>query len=183
MYVEDWFSKTCPDTKPVDFDALPSCARDCVSDRSFDYGCITQGRNCFCLHASLFDCPQLCTDEKDVQKITDWFKSECQVDDSTAAKVANDSNYSFQFTSLVAGDKQNVVVRQSKKRELHWYEILVIFTAGLTLIVGGIWALLIYVLRRTWRKLLGYKDFEEQRRLRAKAMEEGSSIGTKGALD
>lgn len=39
MYMEDWFSKTCPNVPPVDFSALPSCARRCIETDSIVYGC------------------------------------------------------------------------------------------------------------------------------------------------
>src|SRR6266536_1772601 len=141
MYVEDWFTKMCPETKPVDFDPLPSCARDCISDGSFNYGCITQSRSCFCIHGELNDCPDKCTKEEDIRKIEDSYASECKVSHDDAVEVAGAS--ATALPSSGENKKEGAVVRQSKGKKLHWYEILVIFTAALTVFVAILWSLVL----------------------------------------
>jgi hypothetical protein len=137
MYVEDWFSKVCPDTPPVDFSPLPACARDCISDGSFNYGCITQTSSCFCLFADLFNCPARCSTEAELDQIKHWYAKQCGYTSAQASAVVN----------LAAGDSLSVntsgiqpvaVIRSSGISKLHWYEILAIFTVCLTVAVAVI---------------------------------------------
>jgi hypothetical protein len=137
MYVEDWFSKVCPDTPPVDFSPLPACARDCISDGSFNYGCITQTSSCFCLFADLFSCPAQCSTKAELDQITDWYAKECGYSSAQASAVvslaAGDS-----LSNITGGIQPVAVIQSSEKRKLHWYEILAILTVCLTVAVAVI---------------------------------------------
>jgi hypothetical protein len=147
--VEDWFTKTCPDTSPVDFSTLPACAASCISDGSFNYGCITQTESCFCLHEDLFDCPAHCQNPTDVQHITNWYAQTCGYSQQEAAGIVN----AGQSTATSSGGKTGAVIQPSKSEKLHWYEILVIATASLTVITAAVCTVLICI----WNKSPKYQ--------------------------
>jgi hypothetical protein len=137
MYVEDWFRNLCPHTPQVDFSPLPACARDCISDGSFNYGCITQTSSCFCLRAELFDCPAQCSTAAELDQIKHWYAKQC----------GHSLEYASTVVSLAAGDSLNnntrgiqsvAVIRSSGKSELTWYEYLAIATICLTVVVAVI---------------------------------------------
>jgi hypothetical protein len=123
---EDWFAspQACPGVPPVDFSGLPSCAQSCVADASFQYGCITAGRSCFCTHGSLYSCDAKCQAQSDVDQIVSWFQAQCKVDYGTAygALSVNRSSIRGQGWTVPEG------------RNLHWYEIMAIVVAAATLV-------------------------------------------------
>lgn len=150
MGVEDWFSRTCPDVPPVDFSPLPSCARNCIESNSLNYGCISQSRNCFCLEGNLFNCTDRCGSKSEVQDIANWYSALCSLSNDTSFNTVYSGNGTFQFTSAQSGHKQAIVIEPPVPNKLQWYEILVIFTAVLTFVVGCLWAFALYIFKRTW---------------------------------
>jgi hypothetical protein len=136
MYVEDWFSQKCPHTPPVDFSPLPACARDCISDGSFNYGCITQTSSCFCLRANLFNCPAQCSTAAELDQIKHWYANECGYPFTYASMVVNATAGNPPNTN---GSTQSVaVIRSSGESELQWYEVLAIVTICLSVVVAMI---------------------------------------------
>jgi hypothetical protein len=131
MAAEDWFSQTCPDVPPVDFSHLPSCARDCISDGSFNYGCITQSRSCFCLQENLFTCPEKCSNADDQQKIINWYAGTCGYSDAQATAIAAGNPYGKQ----VGGNKTILQIQPRVYHKLAWYEVLTIWAAAMTVFV------------------------------------------------
>jgi hypothetical protein len=150
MGVEDWFSRTCPEVPPVDFSPLPSCARNCIESNSLKYGCISQSRNCFCLEGNLFNCTDSCGSKSEVQDIADWYSGLCSLSNDTSFNTVYSGNGTFQFTAAQSGHKQAIVIEPPVPNKLQWYEILVIFTAVLTFVVGCLWAFALYIFKRTW---------------------------------
>lgn len=147
MYVEDWFSQTCPEVPQVDFSPLPSCARSCVESNSLNYGCIAQSRNCFCLEGNLFNCTDHCKKQSEIESIAHWFSDLCS---SSLDSVFKD-NGSFLYNITLSGHKQAIVIPPPTPNHLKWYEILVIVTAVLTAFVGCAWVLARYLFQRAWR--------------------------------
>jgi hypothetical protein len=155
MYVEDWFSKVCPDTPPVDFNPLPTCARDCISDGSFNYGCITQTSSCFCLRANLFNCPAQCSTAAELDQIKHWYANECGYPFTYASMVVNATAGNPPNTN---GSAQSVaVIQSSRKSELRWYEVLAIVTICLTVAVAVIcpWCFRFFFNRRVKERVKG----------------------------
>lgn len=126
---EDWFTGICPSVKPIDFTGLPSCARDCVADSTFDYGCITATQNCFCSYGSLFGCDLNCK-QHDVDKMVSWFMGRCQLPAASATAALNNSAIE---TARNDGPSPSI-----KGRPLHWYEIMAIVIAGMTAFALGV---------------------------------------------
>jgi hypothetical protein len=147
--VEDWFAKTCPQIPPVDFSTLPACAGNCISDGSFNYGCITQTASCFCLDGDLFNCPAQCQNPTDLQHITDWYAQTCGYTQEYAAQIVNTG----QSTSGKSSNKTGAGTLPSKGGKLHWYEILIICTATLTVIAAAVCTVLICI----WNKSPKYQ--------------------------
>ncbi|KIX02056.1 uncharacterized protein Z518_07995 [Rhinocladiella mackenziei CBS 650.93] len=79
---EDWFAKLCPDSPALklDFSSLPNCARRCLDDAIFEYGCLTQSSNCFCTHGTLFGCHDKCTSDEEWERIAEWLQDACSLD-------------------------------------------------------------------------------------------------------
>jgi hypothetical protein len=150
--VEDWFTKTCPQTLPVDFSTLPACAANCISDGSFNYGCITQTESCFCLQQDLFNCAAQCQNPADVQHITGWYAQTCRCSQEEAASIVNAS----QSTATKPNNKTGPAIQPSTSKKLRWYEILVIITASLTVITAAVCTVLICI----WNKSPKYQKQE-----------------------
>ncbi|CAI4213580.1 unnamed protein product [Parascedosporium putredinis] len=79
---EDWFAKLCPESPAlkVDYSGLPDCARDCIDDTTFSYGCITQSVNCFCADGDLHDCHNSCSSDEEWAQIEEWLQNTCDMD-------------------------------------------------------------------------------------------------------
>jgi hypothetical protein len=130
----------------VNFDSLPTCASSCIADGSFNYGCIAGGENCFCLQENLFNCPAQCSDPADVQRITDWYVSTCRYpQDKTAGIVSAGSS----TAATNKGGKGGAVIQTSQRSKLHWYEILLIATAVLTVVAAAVCTVVICILNRS----------------------------------
>jgi hypothetical protein len=128
MYTEDWLQTQCPSIQPVNFTQAPSCASSCLQDRSFRYGCITGGRNCFCLQRSFFGCDADCKPE-DLDSIYNWYSDECNVMLDNATTIVNSSLANVSKTAFAI----------AKKNTLHWYEIIAFIVASISvlLLIGG----------------------------------------------
>lgn len=132
----------------MNFDSLPACASSCIADGTFNYGCITGGESCFCLHETLFDCPSQCADQADVQRIHDWYLSTCKYDQEKTTGIVNaDSSTS----AASKGGKGGAVIQASPGTKLHWYEILLVATAVLTVVAAAVCTVVICILNRSPR--------------------------------
>lgn len=133
MNVEDWFKNLCPAVKPIDYSTLPSCARDCISNNAFDYGCITSDATCFCSHNSVFGCEKKCKNTKDVDAILNWYTAQCHAPMASASNALN--------SAPIETDKAGAPSPPIKKRKLRWYEVMaiIVFVAtAIALVVGVI---------------------------------------------
>ncbi|KAF2679275.1 hypothetical protein K458DRAFT_435142 [Lentithecium fluviatile CBS 122367] len=86
---EDWFASLCPDSPALklDFSGLPNCARQCLDDAIFEYGCLTQSSNCFCARGDLFGCHEKSCSAGDWVQIENWLRDACSLD-AEKAKMA-----------------------------------------------------------------------------------------------
>jgi hypothetical protein len=84
-----------------------------------------------------------------VQHITDWYAQTCGYSREVTAEIVNAS----QSTAGKSGGKTGAVIQQSKGEKLHWYEILIIFTASLTVIAAAVCTVLICI----WNKSPKYQ--------------------------
>lgn len=143
---EDWFTKLCPDSPALrlDFSSLPKCARQCLDDASFAYGCLTQSSNCFCTHGDLFGCQNKCSSDEEWARIEDWLKDACSLDVPTA-RLALEQGY-FSLTELGAtapsGEeaKKAVPPPPRPRKPLTWDEDFILAVLALTITVGlGLW--------------------------------------------
>ncbi|RYP12165.1 hypothetical protein DL765_007464 [Monosporascus sp. GIB2] len=113
---EDWFAKVCPEspaTKPVDFSGLPSCARHCLDDALFQYGCLTQTSNCFCSRGDIFDCHKKCGDEEEWQQIANWLQQVCPITPSEAKQALKSGRFSLE---TVTGPEEPTVTETKLPR-------------------------------------------------------------------
>jgi hypothetical protein len=122
---EDWYNQTaCPGkTRELDFGGVPKCARQCLHDGLVDYGCISAGKDCFCLQGTLFDCDKRCSGAE-LESLQNWWDETCvDVDES--------------------GNQREVVRPDAGQKEaLDWYEIFSItvffFTTLILLLFWGL---------------------------------------------
>jgi hypothetical protein len=114
LLAENWFNTTCPGVPPIDFSPVPACARSCLHDRVFNYGCITLQKNCFCSQKSLFGCSGDCSTTENAT-VVDWYRKTCHVSLDEARKVADIMN------------KTGAALLETKHwRGFDWYEIFLI---------------------------------------------------------
>jgi hypothetical protein len=137
--VEDWFTKTCPEASPVNFSTL--CAADCVSDGSFNYGYIAQTKSYFIFTRTYSTSQHIARTLLTVRHITDRYAEICGYSQQEAAGIVN----AGQSTATSSGGKTGAITQPSKSEKLHWYEILVIITASLTVITAAVCTVLIYI--------------------------------------
>ncbi|PVH68695.1 hypothetical protein DL98DRAFT_599302 [Cadophora sp. DSE1049] len=128
LLAEDWFARpdVCASTPNITFDALPSCARDCLWQSSFDYGCITHTKNCFCKYGSLYGCDKKCRAAADggpSGKVARWFTEQCSVDMETANGLLGGSSYL---------ESKDPPWKKLQGHRLKWYEVMAITVAGAT---------------------------------------------------
>ena len=136
-------AKACRNTPTVDFSPLPACAKTCISDGSFNYGCITGGRSCLCLNQDLFNCPAQCQDPADVQHVSDWYQDICQYSSETTASIVS----AGKSTQPMNKQRLGAVIATSKPNKLHWYEMLITNTAIFTAVAAVVCTIVLCVLK------------------------------------
>ncbi|KAK4228530.1 hypothetical protein QBC38DRAFT_345929, partial [Podospora fimiseda] len=96
---EDWLQQTCPPnspaTNPLNFSPLPPCAKNCLDDSLFQYGCLTQTSNCFCSRGDLFDCHKKCHKEKKWRQIQEWLQDVCDINEAAAVEDLKSGRFSL----------------------------------------------------------------------------------------
>jgi len=122
MYTEDWLQTQCPSIQPVNLDNAPSCASSCLKERSFSHGCITGGRNCFCLQLSFFGCDSDCNPE---DSLYSWWANECGMTLDEAKSSVNSS----------MGDPLSTTIATAKSSKVHWYEIVAFVAASISVVL------------------------------------------------
>lgn len=144
MRVEDWYRETCGSLKTIDFGLAPECARDCIREGSFNYGCVTEEQSCFCQHASVFDCEQKCTPRgKDM--LQEWVRDQCKYTKGEEVSVVQSASATGEegmttatATSSQAGaeesnaPKENAITIKPAADPLSWYEILAVTVASVS---------------------------------------------------
>jgi hypothetical protein len=94
---------------------------------SFDYGCITHTKNCFCTHGSLYGCDMKCTAAGDGGaggKVASWYAGQCDVSIETANAALGGAEASSKAPEW----------KRIRGRKLHWYEIMAISVCAATLV-------------------------------------------------
>ncbi|KIW31333.1 uncharacterized protein PV07_02990 [Cladophialophora immunda] len=138
MATEDWFVKECgPGSDDLSYDGLPACAQGCLRQKLVYYGCITEGRNCFCIHGSLFDCQSNCHKESEITAIKDWLTDQCGVSAALAQKGV-DTGVFYGSTDDTSESRQSPLIYRPKRKKLKWYEIFAIVLLCLSFVMGGI---------------------------------------------
>ncbi len=101
---ENWFASLCPDSPALklDFSGLPKCARGCLDDATFGYGCLTQSSNCFCSHGSLFDCHNNCHSQDEWQQIETWLQDACDVSPDIAKQAIDSGTFTLGLATASA---------------------------------------------------------------------------------
>lgn len=139
---EDWFAKVCPDSPALklDFSGLPKCARGCLDDASFYYGCLTQTSNCFCAHGDLFGCQDKCSTQDEWREIEDWLQDACDIS-ATNAKLALQQGYFYLASEPSTGTVKDVgPPRPAPRKALTWGEDLILAIISFSVAVGlGLW--------------------------------------------
>ncbi|KIW67956.1 hypothetical protein PV04_03935 [Phialophora macrospora] len=139
---EDWFAKICPDSPALrlDFSGLPSCARNCLDDASFGYGCLTQSSNCFCSNGDLFGCQDKCSTQEEWRQIEQWLQDACDIS-PTLARSALQQGYFY-----ISSEPSAEPVREfgppspAPRKALTWGEEFILAVISLTAVIGlGVW--------------------------------------------
>ncbi|KAM7215908.1 hypothetical protein V8F06_008666 [Rhypophila decipiens] len=146
---EDWFAQVCPDTpvtKPVDWSGLPSCARQCLDDNMFQYGCLTQTSNCVCTKGDLFDCHKKCGDGAKWDQISIWLQDTCAISELAATEALKTGTFSlYEEQAAKKGIEEEEKPNPPPlpgRRLFQWDEIFVLCVAsvvGFTVFVLWIW--------------------------------------------
>jgi hypothetical protein len=139
---EDWFASVCPGapaTKPIDFSRLPACARECLDDAVFQYGCLTQTSNCFCANGNLFDCHNKCGDGEEWRRIAEWLQDVCAMTENAAMEALKSGTFSvvgFDIHELEGAEAKASPPPLPSRKPLRWDEIFVLTAASLVGLVG-----------------------------------------------
>jgi hypothetical protein len=136
---EDLYAKLCPATKPIDFSPLPACARKCITDNSFLYGCITSTKACFCTHRSYFACEKKCKKASEVEEILNWFQTQCDTTPASASRALGDPEPD--------DPSEDSPKRPSAGSKLRWYEIMAVIVAVVTLVAIAIGMTLFWIIQ------------------------------------
>jgi hypothetical protein len=142
LKVEDWFNIVCPTASPVPFKdrndkpLLPDCASRCLIDNTFNYGCITGQRNCFCSQRTVFQCAAECN-AKDNATVVAWYASVCAVSPEAATSALGAPKVGDPVIPLVA-----------PWTGFEWYEYLVLAVLGLVVSTGILYLVFRERLRR-----------------------------------
>ena len=129
ILAENWYSEQCPDVKPVNFSGAPACGRDCIKERLPHEGCVTSGKNCFCARKRLFGCTAHCSGSEN-HTFLNWVSSVCGLTDANSWSVRRNATTNDPTAAI------------GSFRPLHWYEILPLTVACLSVFA----ALVSYVL-------------------------------------
>lgn len=145
---EDWFANLCP-TSPalkLDFSGLPKCARECLDDAIFQFGCLTQTSNCFCSNGDLFGCHEKCYSDAEFKQIESWLQDACGIPPATATAALVSGTFSLSTAtattlgSLVANDTKVSPPSPPPRKPLSWDEDFIIAVLVFTVVVGlGLW--------------------------------------------
>lgn len=157
---EDWFANLCP-TSPalkLDFSGLPKCARGCLDDAIFQFGCLTQTSNCFCSNGDLFGCHDNCHSDAEFKQIESWLQDACGIPLATATAALASGTFSLSTataTAIVGLSANDTKVRPpppTPRKPLKWDEDFIIAVLILTVVVGlGLWGQG-FVVRRSLKK-------------------------------
>ncbi|KAF7510255.1 hypothetical protein GJ744_006951 [Endocarpon pusillum] len=144
MRVEDWYSKTCGRLKTIEFGLAPVCARDCIREGLFNYGCITEEQSCFCQHASVFACEEHCT-QRGKDMLRDWVKGQCDYTEGEEFDVVQSASPTLEegMTTATAtptqtgGEQSNnhkgdATTIKRPADPLSWYEVLAVSVASVS---------------------------------------------------
>ncbi|CZR66809.1 uncharacterized protein PAC_16710 [Phialocephala subalpina] len=141
---EDWYATICPKSTAItmDFSELPKCARGCLDDAAFQYGCLTESSNCFCSHGDLFGCHDKCNSQGEWQQIETWLRNTCNISSATAAQALKDGT--FALDTVVNASTNNTKglspPPSAPRKPLSWDEDFIIAVLAFTVIAGiGIW--------------------------------------------
>ncbi|KAF2274509.1 uncharacterized protein EI97DRAFT_435051 [Westerdykella ornata] len=151
MIIEDWLFNKCPDAPTIDFNKAPACARRCLEEKSFDYGCLTRNTNCFCIHGSLFDCQNQCAD-KDKQALKSWLVDTCGISEARAdaGVMTGDFTEEMPQPSGTPVPGRGPVFVAKKRRKPRWYEIMAFTLLGLTFL--GAIGFMIWMRWTEWKR-------------------------------
>ncbi|ERF75871.1 hypothetical protein EPUS_01237 [Endocarpon pusillum Z07020] len=144
MRVEDWYRNTCGSLKTIDFALAPGCARDCIREGSFNYGCVTEEQSCFCQHASVFDCEQQCT-QRGKDRLQEWVRDQCKYTEGEEVWVVQSGSPTREEAMTTAtatptqtgreesnASKGDAIIINSTADPLSWYEILAVTVASVS---------------------------------------------------
>lgn len=140
MKVEDWFRGLCPEAPVVDFKKAPNCAAQCLNEKSFDYGCLTNNTNCFCIHGSLFDCQKNCG-KQDREKLKHWLIDSCDATVAQAEVGVVTGNFTEVAAASVNETSRDLIFTPKKKGKLKWYEDMALALLVFSIVAtAGFWA-------------------------------------------
>ncbi|ERF74887.1 hypothetical protein EPUS_09093 [Endocarpon pusillum Z07020] len=141
MNAEDWYTGNTgcgPQADDLDLKGLPACAEDCLPDALMDAGCITKGRQCFCLNGDMLGCQNSCSHQERAEVAT-WLEGACNISQQLANQGVEKGSFledpSFWATlvdkaSVIFGGRgdegvhKEVVAPPSRTGQpLRWYEI------------------------------------------------------------
>jgi hypothetical protein len=153
MAAEDWYVKECGSgSDDLSYDGLPACAHSCLHQRLVYYGCITEGRNCFCIHGDMFDCQSNCHKESERMAIKHWLMDQCGVSPALAAKGADTGVFWGSTDADSESRLLSPILYSSARKVLKWYEIFAIVLLCVSVFVGGlVWIDLCLRQRKTRR--------------------------------
>lgn len=140
---EDWFAKLCPNSPALklDFSGLPKCARGCLDDAIFEYGCLTQSSNCFCTHGDLFECQNKCTKDSEWSQMVIWLQNACDIT-ADNAKLALEQGYFYVQETSEASSKDVHPPSPPPRKPLAWDEIFIMVVLAFTAVAGlGLWGI------------------------------------------
>lgn len=142
---EDWFAELCPDSPALklDFSGLPDCARNCLDDASFEYGCLTQTSNCFCSNGDLFGCHDKCGSSNEWRQIENWLQDACDISPTAANEALKSGTFALDIGT--ATESAKAVATETKgasppklppRKKPTWDEDFIFAVLGLTLLTG-----------------------------------------------
>ncbi|RFU31551.1 hypothetical protein B7463_g4756, partial [Scytalidium lignicola] len=147
---EDWFANLCP-TSPalkLDFSGLPKCARGCLDDAIFQFGCLTQTSNCFCSNGDLFGCHDNCHTDAEFKQIETWLQDACGIPPATATEALASGTFDLSTATATAIGGPSANNNGTKvspppptpRKPLKWDEDFIITVLIVTVVVGlGLW--------------------------------------------
>jgi len=157
---ENWFAKVCLESPALklDFSSLPSCARQCLDDAIFEYGCLTQSSNCFCARGDLFKCHEKSCSAGDWIAIENWLRDTCSLDAAKARMALEQGTFTIgaaTSASETAATETRVLGPPSlpPRQPPTWDEIFMFVILPLTIIGSlGLWVYSCVANRRRGRR-------------------------------